>query len=859
MPASAASLVGHYEVLEPVGAGGMGEVFRAHDTHLNRTVALKVLPESFARDAVRLRRFEQEAQILAALNHPNIVAVYDAGSYEGKPYLVTEFLVGKTLRARLAEGALPARKAVTLAAEIAEALAAAHSKGIVHRDLKPENIFLTADGRVKVLDFGLARTTTPPVRSRHEISTLGSAAETGPGMVMGTVGYMSPEQVRGEPVDHRSDIFSFGAVFYEMVSGTRAFRGASSVETMNAILKDEPPEILADHPDLPPAVDRILRHCLEKEPQRRFEAAQDLAFDLATLSTVSESSSRQTLARDRISPRQVAALTLIAATILGALFLLWMHLQPSPAPHFHKLTFQRGYVFSARFAPDRGTVLYSAAWPGSPPEIFSTNSGSQESRALGISNAELLAVSSKGELAVLLKPGFEMAGFLRVGTLARASMSGSTAPREIAQDVEGADWSPDGSSLSVLRRDRENNADILEYPLGKALYHATRNDWLSHVRISPDSRHIAVLQHNGLNDDRGRILVFDTGGTLALASDAWDGVYGLAWISNQKLWVTATTPQNMARQLFEVDLRGGRRVILEVPGELTVHDVAPDGTALVAMNERRILMQAFSQGKWRDLSWLDRTILDAISADGSTLLFHEGGEGGGALGTTYIRRLDGSQAVRLCDGYGLDLSPDKKWVLVWLPVIPAQYRLVPTGAGDWKPVATPDIPQARPLGFTRDQRALVWMGMTARNEPQMFATELDGSNLQPLAPPGTFPMGGSMNGRYEVRAHGNVVELWDYERKSGQPIDYLVPGDFPLSVSDDAQWVYLARITAPSALKVLHVNLRTGTTETVTEVALNDLSGRISVGRIAITPDGKTLVLSYVRHLSELYLMYRAN
>ena len=856
MPVAVVNSVGPYKVLELVGAGGMGEVYKAQDTRLNRTVALKILPESFARDATRLRRFEQEARTLAALNHPNIVAVFDVGSHEGAPYLVTEFLVGKTLREQLREGVLPVRKAVAYACEIAEALAAAHGKGIVHRDLKPENIFLTTEGRVKVLDFGLARTVAPASRSGGQTVTLSAMPQTEPGTVMGTAGYMSPEQVKGEVVDHRSDIFSFGAVLYEMISGRRAFQGASSVETMNAILKDEPPEVLPDRPGIQPAVERILRHCLEKEPERRFESARDLAFDLAAISTVSDASRKQAPAPGRMNLRRIAILATMAAAILAVSVFFGMRLQPAAAPHFHKLTFQRGYVFNARFAPDRKTVLYSAAWSGNPSEVFSTVAASQDSRTLGIRNADLLAVSSKGELAVLVRPAIEMAGFLHVGTLARVSMTGSTAPREIAEDVDGADWSPDGSSLALLRLDRNNGADILEYPQGKAIYHSTRPDWLSHVRISPGGHLIAVLEHSGINDDRGWMLVFDSTGALKFRSQMWDGVYGLAWISNQKLWVSATMPPNMARQLFEIDLQGSQRVVLEVPGEVTLHDVAADGTALVTMNERRILIHAFNQGKWRDLSWLDRSLLDAVSADGSTVLFHEGGQGTGALGTTYIRDVDGSPAVRLSEGYGVDLSADKKWALVWVPVVPVQYRLVPTGVGEPKPVTTPNILQPRPLGFARGQPGLIWAGVTADNQPQTFATDLDGSNVRPISPVGTAFLAASRNGRYELRASRTGLQLWDYAEKSGQPISHIEQNDTVLTVSDDGGWVYLGRPTV-STFKVLHANLRTGATELVTEVTADDPAGLAGLNQVSITPDGKTVLLGYVRHLSELYLVQK--
>ena len=831
-------------------------MYKAQDTRLNRTVALKVLPQSLAHDAARLRRFEQEAHVLASLNHPNIVAIFDVGLHEENPYLVTEFLIGKTLQERLSEGAIPVRKAISYAAEIAEALAAAHSKGIVHRDLKPANIFLTTEGRVKVLDFGLARTTIPPMTSGDPGPTLSREPQTAPGAVMGTVGYMSPEQVRGETVDHRSDIFSFGAVLYEMITGKRAFHGSSSVETMNAILKEEPPEILADHPDLPPAVDRILRHCLEKEPQRRFESARDLAFDLAALSTASDSSGARPLTRVQGNLRNAVIVATAAAALLGAAVFFGLHLRPSQTPHFQKLTFQRGYVFTARFAPDRKTVLYSAAWSGHPSEVFSTVATTKDSRTLGIANADLLAVSSQGELAVVLRPAIDMGGFLHVGTLARVSMSGSTAPREIAENVDGADWSPDGSNLAVLRLDRNSNTDILEYPLGKAIYHSTRPDWLSDVRISPDGHRVAVLQHSGLNDDRGCMLVFDSAGTLKFRSAMWNGVDGLAWVSNQKLWVAATTPSNMARQLFEIDLDGGRRPVLEVPGEVSLQDVGPDGTALITLNERRILMHALSQGKWRDLSWLDRSILDRVSADGSMVLFHEGGQGTGALGTTYVRGLDGSPAVRLSDGYGIDLSPDKKWVLVWVPVVPAQYRLVPTGAGDPRPVTTPNIRQPLPLGFARDQQSLLWLG-TSENQPQTFATGLDGSNPRPVGQPGTVPVVASLNGRFEVRVSRSGFQLRDTLQNSSQTISHLQRNDFVVSLSDDGQWVYVGRLTALPTLNIFHVNLRTGANELVTEVHIDDLAGLAPLYGMAVTPDGKTIVICYVRHLSELYALQR--
>ncbi len=279
---------GPYEVLGPLGAGGMGEVYRAKDTRLDREVALKVLPASFAQDADRLRRFEQEARATSALNHPNILTIYDIGTHENAPYIVAELLEGEELRAQLDNGALAPRKAIDYAQQIAAGLTAAHEKGIVHRDLKPENLFVTSDDRVKILDFGLAKLKPQKLSGGvdSEAPTMKPPERlTNPGVVMGTVAYMSPEQVRGQEADHRSDIFSFGIILHEMLSGQRTFTGDSLVELMNAILKDEPPELSETNARISPQLEKIVRRCLEKKPEQRFQSASDLGFALGALSS----------------------------------------------------------------------------------------------------------------------------------------------------------------------------------------------------------------------------------------------------------------------------------------------------------------------------------------------------------------------------------------------------------------------------------------------------------------------------------------------------------------------------------------------------------------------------------------------
>src|SRR6202158_4189429 len=290
MAVTAGQKIGPYEVAAQIGAGGMGEVYRARDPRLGRDVAIKVLPSSFSSDRDRLQRFAPEARAAAALNHPNILAIFDIGEDKGAPYVVSELLEGETLRDRLRSGALSIRKSIDFTLQMAHGLSAAHEKGIVHRDLKPENLFITHDNRVKILDFGLAKLIHPEENPGSGDAPTMQVA-TDPGVVMGTVGYMSPEQVRGKAADHRSDIFSFGSILYEMLSGKRAFRGETPADTMSAILKEDPAELSETARNVPPALERMVRHCLEKNPAQRFQSAGDLAFDLEALTDSSAVSS----------------------------------------------------------------------------------------------------------------------------------------------------------------------------------------------------------------------------------------------------------------------------------------------------------------------------------------------------------------------------------------------------------------------------------------------------------------------------------------------------------------------------------------------------------------------------------------
>ena len=521
--------LGPYEIASTLGAGGMGEVYRARDTRLGRDVAIKVLPESVAKDADRLLRFEQEARTIAALNHPNILGIFDVGEQGATRYLVSELLEGETLRQKLEVGPVSIRRATEYAAQIANGLAAAHAKGVIHRDLKPENIFIVKTGGVKILDFGLAKAPQAATAAAGTLETVGITGTT-PGMVMGTVGYMSPEQVRGERVDHRTDIFSFGAVLYEMVSGKRAFQRGSAVETMSAILKEDPPELSESSVAISPGIDRIIRRCLEKSPERRFQSASDLAFAIEALSGPSGASAAvQAIARPNRHPWIAAAV--IAVAVLAAAFAVGLRLARPSVPSFRQLVSGPGMISSARFTPDGQNVVYGAAWRGKPFELFTTRIDSIESRSLTLPPADVTGISQAGDMLILL--GWHSRYWWNMtGTLARTALSGGT-PRPLLEDVCAADIDAGGKEVAVVRCG--GSQQTLEYPLGHVIYRTA--GWVDHMRFSPNGDAIGFLDHPIAGDDRGYVAWVDRQGKVTRVTDEWGALKGLAWTPNgEELW-----------------------------------------------------------------------------------------------------------------------------------------------------------------------------------------------------------------------------------------------------------------------------------------------------------------------------------
>ncbi|MDQ2979194.1 MAG: protein kinase, partial [Acidobacteriota bacterium] len=656
MPLTTGTRLGPYEIVAPIGAGGMGEVYRARDERLKRLVAVKVLPASYSTDAERLRRFEQEAQAAGGLNHPNITAVYDFGSHEGAPYIVTELLEGETLRSRLAGGPISARKALDYAGQIGQGLAAAHEKGIVHRDLKPENLFVTRDGRVKILDFGLAKLAGASAEDGSQTNLPTASAGTEPGVVLGTLGYMSPEQVRGKPADARSDIFAFGAILYEMLSGKRAFHGESAADTMSAILTKEPPDLSETNRNIAPGIERVVRHCLEKNPEERFHSAHDLAFDLQALSGASLPGARETASPAAVISRRRIGLPLAAlvgaALVAGALAGRALLRGPVGMPQFTRLTFRRGLVQSARFAPDGNTIVYGAAWEGAPFETFTTRSEARDSRSLGLPPADVLSVSRSGELAVSLGRRFTV-GWENTGTLARLPLDGG-APREVLENVQEADWSPDGKDLLVVRE--AGGRSRLEFPLGKPVYETS--GWISLARIAPAGDRVAFVDHPQRGDNVGSLCLVDRSGRKSVLLKRT--VQGLAWSPRgSEIWASS------GGALLAVSGPEKTRVLARVPGGNWLLDVSKAGRALLAHTAIRREMVGLAPGETRErnLSWFDWSYPADLSADGRTVLFDESNRASEAGNEIYVRKTDGAPAVLLGEGSSVALSPDGRWAV----------------------------------------------------------------------------------------------------------------------------------------------------------------------------------------------------
>jgi eukaryotic-like serine/threonine-protein kinase len=854
--------LGPYEIVAPLGAGGMGEVYRARDSRLRREVAVKVLPKAFSADADRLHRFEQEALATAALNHPNILAVFDIGDSEGSPYVVSELLEGETLRDRLRTGPIPIRKALDYALQIAHGLAAAHEKGIIHRDLKPENLFITKDGRVKILDFGLAKLTQSDPNTHTSLATASHGTEAG--VVLGTAGYMSPEQVRGQPLDARSDIFSFGAILYEMLSGKRAFHGSTPADTMSSILKEEPEDLSATNRNISPALERIVHHCLEKNPEARFHSASDIAFDLEHLSGTSAASARVAPLQAASAPRKsLAAIAALAAPLVAVLAGWWIDHARShrPPPQYKQITFRTGVVGNARFAPD-GTIVYSASWDGGEKQLYASRENEPNSRELGLKGAEVLSISSTGELAIRLNSRNDRGGgWIQYGTLARVPLGGGT-PREMLDNVMDADWSPKGDSLAVARFLPETGHWHLEYPIGKVLLDTI--NWISAPKISPDGRWIAFVDHeNNTGDDEGSIAAISTDGKgeEKKLSTNWEAIEGLFWSpSGDEIWFTAA-PSGSATNPHAVTLSGKLRTIANVPGGMWFQDQR-NAAVLVTTFVARFGLRARAPGSTqeRELGWFGLSVMGDLSRDGKKVLFFDGSEAGGPNYTVFLRDTDGSPPANLGEGMALSVSPDAKWVVV-KPPKGGPLSLVPTGAGETR-VLTHDSRNYTDVSWLPDGKHLLVSGIEAGHGKRDYLIDVSSGDSKPLTPEGVWGVALSPDGKTAaVRGPDGNWGTWQLENGGGFQLipgatsKYVIKGWLPdgKSLYAVSQLASASLMSQPvSVAKVYKVDVATAQIEYWKSFG-DPTAGYVFVDAPLFSADGNSYVYRYGYFTSQAY------
>jgi len=662
-------------------------------------------------------------------------------------------------------------------------------------------------------------------------------------------------------------------VAHYRLSGELAFSGSSSGVIFEAILNRNPPAASTLNPKLPAKLEEVISKSLDKDREMRYQTAAELRGDLKRIKRGLESSrahasvagssdssgqislptpaQRSTFPRKRVflTAAAAAAAALVVGVIAGGL--LFKRPAPASLPTYRPLAFRRGIVRSARFTPDGKTVIYSAAWEGKPIALFSTRPESPQSRELDPPGADVLAISSTGEMALALKAR-PIEGFIYSGTLARVPLGGG-APREVMENVVFADWSPDGSTLAIAHDVAGRKR--LEFPPGKVLYEA--DGWIGQLRIAPKGDLVAFLDHPQHRDDGGSIAIVDSVGKKTTLSEGWDSIQGLAWSpGGDEIWFTATRTGG-DRSLYAVNLSAKVRILARVPGELTLLDVGKEGNVLLTRGIDRAGIVGLAPGetKERDLSWLDWSVPNDLSADGKAVLFSEAGEGGGPKYAVYLRKTDGSPAVRLGEGTGVALSPDGKWAAAHPNSTPAPLVLLPTGVGETKPLTQDSINHLR-VRWLSDGKRFVFVGNEPGHGMKLYVQSAEESKPHAISPEG-------VSTTFVLTASGDLVadvgpdrHIYTYPINGGEP--RLVPGvqsdEVPTAWSADGRSLFVFRYGEIPA-RVVQIDVASGQRRPWKDLDPADAAGIDTISGIMMTADAKAYVYGYVRTLCDLYLV----
>jgi serine/threonine protein kinase/WD40 repeat protein len=847
----------HYRILSKLGEGGMGEVWRARDTNLDREVAIKILPETYAADADRLKRFEREAKLLASLNHPNIATVYGLHEADGVHFIAMELVPGTTLAARLARGALPVGETMAMARQIAEALEAAHDSGVIHRDLKPANVMVRDDGTLKVLDFGLAKSSGPrPGTADGSAATAMLVDGTVDGAILGTTAYMSPEQARGQAVDQRTDIWALGCLLFECLTGDKAFPGQTISDSVAAVLTVEPDwtKLPAEAPE---TLRRLIRRCLAKDPSRRLHSMADARLE------IEEAQREPDVIPDRSRPAirgrpslPVIALAILAVVIAGLSLFRHRTGNPEDTISYQRLTHERGFLTGARFAVDGKTVVYSGAWEGDKSRPSLRRLDSPVAIDLQPSNSRVLAVSARGEIAVLLpKASGSLLSRLNDGTLATVLLTGGT-PRPLLENVVAMDWDPAGEQMAVVRM--VGNRFRLEYPVGQVLYET--NGSITFPRVSPAGDLVAFLDHPLPANNRGYVAVVAPGGERRILTSELENMSGLAWSPDgREIWFSGADERDAA--LFAVSRSGRMRVLRRIPDEVELFDVSRDGRILATLylDDLSIAALAPRDSVEREFKWLTESFVTDLSADGKEFLFSERSLSDVLSYEAWLWRVDDQDPVRLGPGFPFELSPDGKWVLAHHASLNAPLTMLPTGAGEARELSN-DLGALWACWIPGD-RGVVFAASGPEGEVRLYRQGIGGGATRPVSDEavkvsGLRPCRVSPDGNL-VAAIGvdGLIRIFPIDGGEARAVPGTEEGEVPLGWTTDGRRLYVGQWTYCIPARAYLLDIETGERRLWRELSPTDPAGVRGIVSLVPTPDGRGYAYSYFRGLETLYLI----